>query len=58
MDKVDEIFGKMEKDLREELKINLQKYRSSGDVTAKRAVLKIIGECDDADAVRRFLKEL
>ncbi len=58
MDCIDRTLRSMKQETKELLRKNLDKYRTTGDAAAKRQVLLILSEHDDAAAVRRFIREL
>ena len=58
MNLIDMIFSSMDRAKREELKRNIRLFQKSGDPAAKRTVLNIMRECDDAAAIRKFLNIL
>ena len=57
MGNIDNIFKSMDTEKRTRLKEYINEYRKSGDVSAKSAVLSILRDFDDTDAIRKFLRE-
>ena len=52
---IDGLFSSMDGKTREELKRSIRLYQKSGDESAKRTVLDIIGACDDKETICKLL---
>ena len=58
MDKIDAIFKDMDEAARDKLKQSISEYKASGSSVSKDAVLNVLKDCEDREAIRLFLKEL